>query len=80
MDGTVGNGVTLDNVKLTDSTVEDGADAGPFVQIRGGSVLHTGVPVSYTHLDVYKRQTLRNGQAPGPDERDVCRTGRELLY
>ncbi len=28
MDGTVGNGVTLDNVKLTDSTVEDGADAG----------------------------------------------------
>lgn len=32
MDGTVGNGVTLDNVKLTDSTVEDGADAGPFVQ------------------------------------------------
>ena len=35
MDGTVGNGVTLDNVKLTDSTVEDGADAGPFVQIRG---------------------------------------------
>ena len=45
MDGTVGNGVTLDNVKLTDSTVEDGADAGPFVQIRGGSVLHTGVHI-----------------------------------
>lgn len=25
--------------------MEDGADAGPFVQIRGGSVLHTGVHI-----------------------------------
>lgn len=45
VNSTVGDGVTLDNVKLTDSTVEDGVDAGPFVQIRAGSVLHTGVHI-----------------------------------
>lgn len=43
--GKIGSGVTLDHVKLTDSTVEDGADAGPFVQIRGGSVLRRGVHI-----------------------------------
>lgn len=45
VNGKIGNHVKLDNVKLTDSTVEDGADAGPFVQIRGGSVLHKGVHI-----------------------------------
>lgn len=45
VDGKIGNNVKLDNVKLTDSTVEDGADAGPFVQIRGGSVIHSGVHI-----------------------------------
>ncbi len=41
----VGSGVTLDNVKLTDSTVEDNADCGPFVQIRAGSRIRKGVHI-----------------------------------
>ena len=36
-DGVIGNNVVLDNVKLTDSEVEDGVTCGPFVQIRNGS-------------------------------------------
>lgn len=43
--GKIGSRVKLDNVKLTDSAVEDDTDAGPFVQIRGGSLLHTGVHI-----------------------------------
>lgn len=44
-DGTVGNDVILDNVKLTESTIEDGVDAGPFVQVRAGSTLKKGVHI-----------------------------------
>lgn len=36
-DGVIGNNAVLDNVKLTDSEVEDGVTCGPFVQIRNGS-------------------------------------------
>ena len=43
--GTVGNNVILDNVKLTDSEVEDGVDCGPFVQVRAGSRLCKGVHI-----------------------------------
>lgn len=45
VNGKVGNRVILDNVKLSDSTVEDGVDAGPFVQIRNGSVVGKGVHI-----------------------------------
>lgn len=44
-DGKIGNSVKLDNVKLTDSTVEDGVDCGPFVQVRAGSTLKKGVHI-----------------------------------
>ncbi len=44
-DGVVGNDVVLDNVKLTDSEVEDEVDCGPFVQIRAGSKLCKGVHI-----------------------------------
>ncbi len=44
-DGRIGNGVVLDNVRLTDSEVEDGADCGPFVHIRAGSKLCKGVHI-----------------------------------
>lgn len=43
--GKIGSGVVLDNVKLTDSEVEDGVDCGPFVQIRAGSRLCKGVHI-----------------------------------
>lgn len=43
--GKIGNGVVLDNVKLTDSEVEDGVDCGPFVQVRAGSRLCKGVHI-----------------------------------
>ena len=43
--GKIGNGVVLDNVKLTDSEVEDGVDCGPFVQVRAGSRLCRGVHI-----------------------------------
>ena len=35
----------LDNVKLTDSEVEDGVDCGPFVQVRAGSRLCKNVHI-----------------------------------
>ena len=43
--GKIGNEVVLDNVKLTDSEVEDGVDCGPFVQVRAGSRLCKGVHI-----------------------------------
>ncbi len=42
---TVGDDVVLDNCKITDSTVENGVDAGPFVKVRAGSVLKKGVHI-----------------------------------
>ncbi len=42
---TVGNNVILDNCKITDSTVEDGVDCGPFVKVRANSVLKKGVHI-----------------------------------
>ena len=42
---TIGNEVTLDNCKITDSTVEDGVGCGPFVQVRANSVLKKGVHI-----------------------------------
>ena len=44
-DGVIGNNVVLDNVKLTDSEVEDGVDCGPFVQVRAGSRLCKNVHI-----------------------------------
>lgn len=41
----VGDDVILDNCKLTDSTVESGVDAGPFVKVRANSVLKKGVHI-----------------------------------
>lgn len=35
----IGNSVVLDNCKITDSTIMDGADCGPFAKIRANSVL-----------------------------------------
>lgn len=43
--GKIGNSVILDNVKLTDSEVEDGVDCGPFVQVRAGSRLCKSVHI-----------------------------------
>ena len=44
-DSEIGNGVVLDNCKITDSTIEDGVDCGPFVKVRAGSVLKKGVHI-----------------------------------
>ena len=44
-DCVIGNNVVLDNVKLTDSEVEDGVDCGPFVQVRAGSRLCKNVHI-----------------------------------
>lgn len=44
-DSVIGNGVVLDNCKITDSAIEDGVDCGPFVKVRAGSVLKKGVHI-----------------------------------
>ena len=44
-DSTIGSDVILDNCKITDSTVEDGVDCGPFVKVRANSVLKKGVHI-----------------------------------
>ena len=44
-DSVIGSGVVLDNCKITDSTIEDGVDCGPFVKVRAGSVLKKGVHI-----------------------------------
>lgn len=41
----IGDNVILDNCKILDSRVEDGADAGPFVKVRNKSVLKKGVHI-----------------------------------
>lgn len=41
----IGDGVTLDNCKILDSVIEDGADAGPFVKVRAKSVLKKKVHI-----------------------------------
>lgn len=41
----IGNGVILDNCKILDSVIEDGADCGPFVKVRANSVLKKGVHI-----------------------------------
>ena len=41
----IGDNVILDNCKILDSTVEDGADAGPFVKVRNNSILKKGVHI-----------------------------------
>ena len=42
---TIGSGVVLNNCQILDSTVEDGADCGPFVKVRAKSVLKKGVHI-----------------------------------
>lgn len=44
-DSIIGSDVILDNCKITDSTVEDGVDCGPFVKVRANSVLKKGVHI-----------------------------------
>lgn len=44
-DSQIGSDVVLDNCKITDSTVEDGVDCGPFVKVRANSVLKKGVHI-----------------------------------
>lgn len=44
-DSVIGNGVVLGNCKITDSTIEDGVDCGPFVKVRAGSVLKKDVHI-----------------------------------
>lgn len=41
----IGSDVVLDNCKITDSTVDDGVDCGPFVKVRANSVLKKGVHI-----------------------------------
>lgn len=41
----IGNGVTLNNVQAYDSRVCDRVKAGPFVQLRPGTILHEGVKI-----------------------------------
>lgn len=42
---TIGNGVTLNSVQAYESRVCDRVKAGPFVQLRPGTVLHDGVKI-----------------------------------
>ena len=42
---TVGNGVILNSVQAYDARVADRVKAGPFVQLRPGTVLHEGVKI-----------------------------------
>ncbi len=58
-DAKIGNNVTLDNAKVTDSTVDDGADAGPFVQIRAGS--HVGKKVHLGNFVEVKNSNIGEG-------------------
>lgn len=44
-DSVIGNGVVLDNCKITDSTIEDGVDCGPFVKVRASSLLKKDVHI-----------------------------------
>lgn len=44
-DSQIGSDVVLDNCKITDSTVEDGVDCGPFVKVRANSMLKKGVHI-----------------------------------
>lgn len=55
----IGSNVTLDNVRITDSTVEGGADCGPFVHIRAGS--HIGENVHIGDFVEVKNSTLGAG-------------------
>ncbi len=41
----IGNGVILNNVQAYDSRVSDRVKAGPFVQLRPGTILHEGVKI-----------------------------------
>ena len=41
----IGNGVILNNVQAYESSISDRVRAGPFVQIRPGTVLHEGVKI-----------------------------------
>ncbi len=42
---TIGSGVTLNSVQAYDSRIGDRVKAGPFVQLRPGTVLHDGVKI-----------------------------------
>lgn len=42
---TIANRVILDNCKITDSTIEDDVDCGPFVKVRANSVLKKSVHI-----------------------------------
>lgn len=44
-DCTIGDNVTLDNVKAVSSTVEDNVSIGPFAQLRPNSVIKKGVKI-----------------------------------
>ncbi|MCD7722908.1 MAG: bifunctional UDP-N-acetylglucosamine diphosphorylase/glucosamine-1-phosphate N-acetyltransferase GlmU [Clostridiales bacterium] len=44
-DSVIGSNVTLDNVKITDSTVADGVTCGPFVHIRANSRIEKNVHI-----------------------------------
>lgn len=44
-DCVIGNNVILDNVHAFNSTIEDGAKAGPFVHLRPNTLLHSGVKI-----------------------------------
>ena len=53
---------TVRNSVAEESVIQKGANIGPFAYLRPGTVIGEGVKignfvaVSYTHLDVYKRQ------------------------
>lgn len=44
-DCTIGDNVTLNNVKATDAVVEDSVKIGPFAQLRPGTVIRRGVKI-----------------------------------
>ena len=44
--------------------------------IRGPSVLAAAAPVSYTHLDVYKRQDISRTRRGGPHQHEQCGRGQ----
>ena len=51
--------VLYDRTTKTTTTLDDGSAVNGIALSRDGSIVASGDPVSYTHLDVYKRQVER---------------------